>query len=149
MSLTDWSASGWVNEHTPSRQEIRDLLAVADRDLRQCLTSGLDADWRLAIAYNAALQCATAALAAAGYRAEREAHHYRVIGSLALTIVWPPAKVRLFQRFRRKRHEAGYERAGAVSPQDAEEMLALAQELRVDVQDWLIANHRELLEAAP
>ncbi len=29
-------------------------------------------DWRFAIAYNAALQAATAALAASGYRASRE-----------------------------------------------------------------------------
>jgi hypothetical protein len=38
------------------------------------------------IAYNAALQAATAALAAAGYRASRDAHHYRVIQSLKETI---------------------------------------------------------------
>ena len=43
-------------------------------------------DWRFAIAYNAALQAATAALAAAGYRASRENHHYRVIQSLELTL---------------------------------------------------------------
>jgi hypothetical protein len=42
-------------------------------------------DWKLNIAYNAALQAATAALAAAGYRAAREQHHYRTIQSLALT----------------------------------------------------------------
>jgi hypothetical protein len=46
----------------------------------------LSPDWRLNIAYNAALQAATAALAAAGYRASREAHHCRAIQSLAFTI---------------------------------------------------------------
>ncbi len=40
----------------------------------------------MSIAYNAALQTATAALAAAGYRATRDSHHYRVIQSLAFTI---------------------------------------------------------------
>jgi len=34
----------------------------------------------------AALQSATAALAAVGYRAARESHHYRVIQSFAYTI---------------------------------------------------------------
>jgi len=48
------------------------------------------------IAYNAALQAAAAALAAAGYRASREQHHYRVIQSLRqtgvpLTLVAPAA----------------------------------------------------------
>ena len=42
------------------------------------------ADWQCAIAYNAALQAATA-LAAAGYRATRDNHHDRVIQSLEFT----------------------------------------------------------------
>jgi len=37
--------------------------------------AGLDPDWRLNIAYNAALHSATAALAAEGYRATRESYH--------------------------------------------------------------------------
>jgi len=47
-------------------------LRLAERDLRECQAAGLSPDWRLAIAYNAALQSATAALAAAGYRAARD-----------------------------------------------------------------------------
>jgi len=53
-------------------------------------TRGLSADWKLNIAHNAALQAATAALAAAGYRAGRDAHHYRVIQSLQLTVAPDP-----------------------------------------------------------
>lgn len=82
MSLSDWERHGWVTRHTTSPREIRDLLAVVDRDLADSGVSILSADWRLNIAYNAALQAATAALAAAGYRAERDSHHYRVIQSL-------------------------------------------------------------------
>ena len=33
MSLVDWLKSGWLVEHRTSRQEIEDLLGVADRDL--------------------------------------------------------------------------------------------------------------------
>lgn len=61
-----------------------------DRDLRECQAKGLRADWSFAIAYNAALQAATAALAAAGYRASRDAHHYRVFQSLEYTIKADP-----------------------------------------------------------
>ena len=59
--------------------EIRELFAVADRDLADCEHPGLSADRRRNISYNAAQQLAKAALAAAGYRAAREAHHYRVV----------------------------------------------------------------------
>jgi len=68
MSLQNWLNNGWLEEHRTSSQEIAALFAVADRDLSDCRTSGLSSDWRLNIAYNAALQTATAALAASGYR---------------------------------------------------------------------------------
>jgi len=58
------------------------------------------------IAYNAALQAATTALAAAGYRASRDQHHYRVIHSLEGTIGAEPALITLFDSFRKKRNVA-------------------------------------------
>ncbi|HCK99574.1 MAG TPA: hypothetical protein DHW42_05645 [Candidatus Marinimicrobia bacterium] len=72
MILQNWLNNGWLAEHRASSQEIAALLAVADRDLSDCRTSGLSPDWQLNIAYNAALQTATAALAASGYRAPCE-----------------------------------------------------------------------------
>ncbi|KPK80204.1 MAG: hypothetical protein AMJ81_12350, partial [Phycisphaerae bacterium SM23_33] len=85
MSLEDWRSSGWLSSHQSSAREVVELLALADRDLRDCQAAGLSADWKFNIAYNALLQAATAALAA-GYRASRESHHYRVLQSLALTV---------------------------------------------------------------
>jgi hypothetical protein len=86
MSLDDWLRNGWLVEYKTSPQEIIELLRIADRDLKECRAAGLSPDWRLAIAYNSALQSATAALSAAGYRAARDGNHYRVIQSLADTI---------------------------------------------------------------
>ena len=82
MSLADWARNGWLTKHKMSQNEIRDLLSVVDRDLADSVAQGLSPDWRMNIAYNAALQAATAALAVAGYRASRDQHHYRVIQSL-------------------------------------------------------------------
>lgn len=62
MSLKNWLNSGWLTEHKTSPEEIRNLLGVADRDLTDCQAVGLSADWRMNIAYNAALQVATTAL---------------------------------------------------------------------------------------
>ncbi len=55
MSLADWERNGWLTAHRTSPNEIRDLLAVVDRDLADSAASGLSADWRMNIAYNAAL----------------------------------------------------------------------------------------------
>jgi len=82
MSLKNWLNNGWLTEHRTSTQEITSLLAVADRDLADCRTSGLSSDWQLNIAYNAALQAATAGLIA------------------------------LLDQFRKKRNIGGYEQAG-------------------------------------
>ncbi len=145
MSLQDWLKSRWPIEHQTSRQEIADLLGMANRDLTQCRTPNLSSDWQLNIAYNAALQAATAALAAAGYRAAREAHHYRVIQSLAHTIKADPVLIAQLDKFRKKRNISDYERAGGVSEQEAKEMFVLAKNLRNEVEKWFCSNHPELL----
>ena len=148
MSLKAWLNNGWLVAHKTSLQEIADLLAVADRDFEDCQAEGLSVDWRLNIAYNAALQSATAALAAAGYRAARESHHYRVIQSLAHTIGADSQLIAQFDQFRKKRNIGGYERAGLASNQEADEMFKLAQQLRTDVEQWIRENYPELFRPA-
>lgn len=146
MSLSDWERNGWIVKHRTSRHEIRDLLHVVERDLADSAAEGLSADWRMNIAYNAALQAATAALAAAGYRPSREAHHYRVIQSLRETLGAGAAVVATFDAFRKKRNISGYERVGLVSDADAGAMRALAVALRGDVMAWLKRYHGDLLK---
>ena len=145
MTLPDWRNNGWLVEHKPTRSEIRDLFAVIDRDLKDSRVSGLSDDCRLNVAYNAALQAATVGLAVSGYRAARDAHHYRVIQSLALTIGMPADLILRFDKLRKKRNVGDYERAGNVSAREAEEMTAFAENLRRGVLDWLAANHPDLV----
>jgi hypothetical protein len=97
------------------------------------------------IAYNAALQAATAALAAAGYRASRDSHHFRVIQSLRETTAVAESVVATLDAFRKKRNISGYERIGLVSDADAEAMRSLARGLRDDVIAYLEAHHGGLL----
>ena len=145
VSLQDWLKFGWLKEHKTSRQEIADLLAVADRDLEACQTPALVPDWQFNIAYNAALQLASAALAAAGYQAERSNHHYHVIQSLEFTLGTEPATIAKFDVFRKKRNIADYDRAGAVSETEADEMRQLAETLRSEVEAWIRRNHPQCL----
>lgn len=137
MSLQDWLKFGWLKEHQSSRDEIAELLAVADRDLEACQTAGLVNDWKFNIAYNGALQLATAALAAAGFQAERSNHHFRVIHSLEFTIGLDQRLVRTFDTFRKKRNLTDYERAGAVSDLEVDAVRELAARLRNEVEEWI------------
>jgi hypothetical protein len=104
----------------------------------------LPADWRFAIAYNAALQAATAALAAAGYRASRESHHHRVIQSLEFTLAPERKMIDTFDRFRKKRNISSYDVAGSISDQEAHEMFELAATLRARVERWMRKNYPRL-----
>ncbi|MCB4755752.1 MAG: hypothetical protein LHV69_01730 [Elusimicrobia bacterium] len=146
MSLRNWGRNGWIQPHKTSKEEISDLLGLAERDLKDCHTKGLSNDWRLNIAYNAALQVATAALAASGYRASREAHHYRVIQSLAFTLQAEKDWVIRLDGFRKKRNISDYERSGLVSDQEVDEMMELAQDLKDQVLEYLRRSHPNLVE---
>jgi hypothetical protein len=97
------------------------------------------------VAYNAALQAATPALAATGYRASRDQHHYRVIQSLRETVGADLILVNTLETFRKKRDITGYERVGSVSDAEADAMRALAVQLRDVVTTWLGTHHAHLL----
>ena len=130
---------------SPQNRKFEISSRVVDRDLQDSQVAALSPEWRLNIAYNAALQAATAALAACGYRAAREAHHFRIIQSLAHTIGAEKSLIHQFEGFRKKRNIGGYERMGLVSDHEAEEILALAMDLRNKVTDWLHSNFPRFL----
>ena len=85
------------------------------------------------------------ALAIAGYRASRDAHHYRVIQSLRETTGADASLVATFDAFRKKRNVTGCERVGLVSDADADAMRTLAVKLRNDVVAWIKEHHAALL----
>ena len=102
-----------------------------------CQLPGLSSDRKLNTAYNAALQIAKAALAAKGYKAGREAHHFWTLQSLGLTLEYDKKLLEKLDGFRKKRNISDYERAGVISDKEADEMFELAKKLRSDVLIWL------------
>jgi len=146
MSLQNWLRNSWVVEHTSSAQEIGNLLRLSDRDLAVCQTKDLPADWRFAIAYNAALQAATAALAASGYRASRENHHYRVIQSLEFTIAPGANMIATLDSSRKKRNVSSYDVAGSISDEEADQLFDLATDIRAKVEKWILATYPRLMK---
>jgi len=113
--------------------------------MSDCQSEGLSPDWRFSIAYNAVLQSATAALAAAGYRAGRDSHHYRILQSLGLTVGLSATTVRQLDAFRKKRNMTEYERAGGVSDVEVAEIVEAAQTVRQRVEEWIRQEHPELM----
>lgn len=150
MSFAEWQKNGWIRPHQPSRQEVAGLVAVIDRDLATSADPNLDDDWRFAIAYNAALQCAALALKAAGFEVPKGggAHHH-TIESLRLTIGDDGSITDPLQAFRGKRAGGIYETTGIASEADVIELLTLAKGLKSRVLVWVAKQRPELLAPEP
>lgn len=146
VSLQSWQENGRLRAHQTSSREITELLKAVDRDLADAQLHGLSVDRRFATAYSAALLVATAALAASGYRAPQEGHHYWTIQSLTFTMKLDAKTIEQLDTFRRKRNITDYERVGMVSEQETRNMLALAKKLRATVVEWLKKNYPGLIQ---
>lgn len=149
MSLEDWLKNDWLHAHRATPEELRKLLLAADRDLTDCQSESISADWRFNIAYNAALQVSMLALAAEGYRAQRELNHYRSLQSLRYTLGIETSILAKLDSFRKKRNIGAYQEVGAVSDKELREMIALATSLREQVSNWLREKFPEVLNKDP
>jgi hypothetical protein len=135
-----------LKPHKSSAKEVGVLLAKVDRDIREAEKTDIVLDWRLAIAYNACLGCATIALRADGYRIPSGAgQHYRTIQSLRFTLEPPEDLISSLEGISKKRGIVSYDEAGTISEAQAEEATLLAKELKALLINWLKRNHREFL----
>lgn len=147
MSLAKWQENGWLQAHKTSRQEIGGLLAIVERDLHDSVADDLSPDWRLNIAYNAALQSAKAALAASGYLPGKAGNaHYHTLQTLSLTIGLDAKTVSRLDAFRKRRNSTEYDTAGITSDDEAREMHELARDISERVRVWLKEHHSHLLK---
>jgi len=146
MTLKSWAENRWLRPHRTSVQEIDDLFRIVDRDLRDARNPGLSADWQFGIAYNAVLKLCTMLLYAEGYRPEKNLQHYRTIQALPLILgEAKKSDADYLDTCRGKRNVVEYDRTGAVSAAEANELLEFVEEFRSDVLEWLKEHHSPLL----
>lgn len=138
MTLQDWLSNGWLKRHATSQQEISELLAKVERDIAEASKEEITLDWRLAIAYNACLGCATIALRASGYRMPGGAgQHYRTIQSLRFTINPDSDIIISLEAISKKRAIVSYDAAGTITEAEVEEARQLADQLLEQLKTWL------------
>jgi len=140
-----WRNNGWLEEEPTSSQEIRNLLSIVDRDLKDA-TGSVSPDWQFGIAYNAALKLCTILLRAEGYRPGRYLQHFRTLMALPL-ILGDSRKqdAEYLETCRKIRNQVEYDFAGGATEQHASELLSFASELRRTVLSWLEQHHPDLL----
>ena len=146
MSLSQWQNNGWLRPHKTDREEVSNLLAIADRDIADAANPKLSDDWKFGIAYNAALKLCTVMLYAAGYRPEKNLAHYRTLMAIEFTI-GPHHKedAAYLDACRAKRNTVEYDNIGGASRAEAQELLDFTKELRIEVMQILREKYPDLV----
>ena len=139
MSLEQWLKNSWLREEAATRNEIKDLLAVVDREIADASVIQLSTDGRFMHAYDAALNLCAIALRVRGYSVPKGSnHHKRTIGALPLVLGVEYQEVSdQIELASRLRGQAMYDRAEVVQLRDAEELTETAKNLRESVLTWV------------
>jgi hypothetical protein len=136
MTLKRLLADGRLRPHRTSAKEIADLLKVIERDLADAAFEELSADRRFATAYNAALQLATVALRAEGYRTSGVAHHWATFQAVPDILGSDHTdRADYLDSCRKKRNIADYDAAGMISEAEVLELVEETRVFRSDVLD--------------
>lgn len=118
--------------------EVAGMWAKAVRSFRSSSLPELDRDAAFTLAYQAALQLATALIRAAGYRTRGEAHHHHTFAAVAALALGELSEAaRDLNVIRQRRHSAIYDWEGATSEQDLAAIRASTLRLFEAGHAWL------------
>ena len=111
MTIDGLIRSGRIRRESVSPTEIRDVLKLADRDLRVARKlMAVETDWGFTVAYHAVLQAGRALMFARGYRPASAEGHKNTFAFLAAALGPEHAElIGYFDRMRNKRNQAVYE----------------------------------------
>jgi len=145
MSLGDLVSTGRLHRHRTSRQEVSNLLGIADLGLRDARVKAISFDRRFSAAYDAARSLATVVLACGGYRTAGYGHHSVTFEALPLIMGGQYSGLSAyFDTCRAKRNIAEYRCAGQVMAQELAELIETTEEFRREVLAWLRKTHPTL-----
>ena len=145
MSLSELLAAARLRRHRTSREEMRELLRLADQALADARVTAVSLDRRFLAAYDAARSLATMVLACAGYRATGSGQHAAVFEGLPLIMGEELAELASYlDACRLKRNVAEYRRAGSIMDRDVAELIEAADSMRENVLAWIREEHPEL-----
>ena len=146
MNLEQWRKNSWLRDEAATKNEIKDLLAVVDREIADASVKQLSNDGRFMHAYDAALNLCAIALRISGYSVPKGgSHHKRTIGALPLVLGNDYQEISdQIEIASRLRGQAMYDRAEVVQEKAADELGETARKLRESVLAWIAHVHPEL-----
>jgi hypothetical protein len=139
MSLDNWLRNDWLKRHATTEAELKGLLAIVERELRDSQVDGVSTDGRFNHAYRAAFTLATVLLYAAGFSPARgQSHHYRTIEAIP-EILGAGAKddAVYLQACRAKRNAAEYDASNEATETECVELVRFTKGFEATVRAWL------------
>lgn len=146
MSLKKLFKQDRLKLHRTSNKEIRNLLKVIKRDLKDSKIKGLSLDRKFATTYNAVLQSATILLYCSGYKPRGAGHHFIVFQAMKEILGKTSHDLAdYFDACRSKRNTTDYDYAGTVSKKEAEELIKEATKFVKVVSAWVKTHYPQYL----
>lgn len=145
MSLKELLTQGSIKPHKTSKEEIRNLLDLVRRDIKDAEVKTISTDRRFATAYNAVLQLATIVIYCKGYIPTGWGHHYTVFKALKLIMgenYYDSADY--FDSCRAKRNVTDYRHTGEISDSETGELIAEAKKFLKIVLEFIKKYHPNL-----
>jgi hypothetical protein len=133
-NLENLARAKQLNAEAPSAQEVENLLAAAEAQLRDARNKTLSPASRFTLAYNAAHSLALAALRARGYRPSSAGHRRIVFQTLDTTAGARRALWLALDQYHDRRNKIEYEGAPAVSAAMADDLVKVTTELQTLVR---------------
>ena len=145
MSWKKLLANNNVAREPPSKAELDNLRSIVARSMKDVAASGLSADARFIMAYDAARTLSLMIVRAAGYRPRSVGGHYNTFLGIEAADASFAKLSAYFDGCRLKRHGCEYDFAGSITDTDAAGLLTAVQEFALDVEAWINARHPSLV----
>ena len=139
MNLKKFISNQVILKQPVHKGEIAKLLKIADRDIKEASLACHEIDWQFAIAYNAALQLATAVLRTSGYRASTKVGHHWVTFTILPDILGAEFRevADYFNDCRNKRNNVEYCDSGTITQKEADKLIHEVKAFKTKVVVWL------------
>ena len=142
MTWAKLLANNSVTRQPAAKKEIDNLRSIVSRSLKDVTATGLSADARFIMAYDAARTLSLMIVRSSGYRPKAAGGHYNTTFLALETADGQFAKLSAyFDGCRIKRKASEYDFAGGVTDTDADGLLKTVQQFAADAEAWIKAKH--------
>jgi hypothetical protein len=136
--------SNAVSTEPTSKSELDNLRTIVERSLANAVVSGLSADVRFILAYDAARTLSLMIVRSEGYRPRSIGGHYNTFLGLEAADPAFGGLSAYFNNCRMMRNQCEYDFAGGVGDSDADQLLDAAKQFRRDAEAWIANRHPDL-----